>query len=580
MEVDVFICGAGPVGLILAVQLRRMGIAIYLVEQTPKSDETKYGRAGALSPRTMEHLDQLGLADPILQQCFVCKGTATFKEGQRVHGGGWDFVTKISDTTFNYISHLRQRYTETVFWEALERYGGTVHEGCRLVNFSMTEERQVQPSRYTVTLRDSDGTTNVVYARYIVGADGSKSTVRKNAGIEFKGSSTPLRWVRTDVVAITNMPDSRVGPVSIQTPEHGNVLWAPMDRGRTRIGFPFTAKMQEQYGNDVKQSDIEFEAAEALKPFSLKIEVVDWWTIYSVGHRLAQHYFMGEVPHDSTWSEELREQATYTNGVFLVGDAAHTHSSGTAQGMNTGIQDATNLAWKLAGVIQGWYRPELLSSYESERRPIAEEIIKLDQDISSLMSNKLPENYVGTQADVNEIFGERLDRNARLTTGLSVGYKICGPLNRPHETGCVSAGQRAPEVLLRKPGSLDPVRLYSLMQNTGRFWIILFHGEEWSALQRSTSQGRPGSLSCIKGFEATGKFITIIAGQALSVYDALGGSEPVGNAYFDVDHAAYERYGLEPCSGGVVVVRPDGYLGYACPLGRTGNLAEYFGAFT
>ncbi|KAL8717012.1 MAG: hypothetical protein Q9225_005711 [Loekoesia sp. 1 TL-2023] len=553
-----------------------MGLSIYLAEQSPKTNQIKYGRAGAISPRTMEYLDQLGLADAVLQQGFVCKSTATFKDGQKVHGRGWDFVTKISDTAFDYILHLRQMHTERIFRQALESLGGSTHEGSRLVDFSVREATKEQAPRYIVILENSDGSTSLINARYVVGADGGKSTVRKLAGIKFQGDSTPLEWVRIDAVVSTSMPGSRVGPVSIETSDHGNVLWAPMDHGRTRIGFPFTSKMRQKYGSDVMQKDVEFEVVEALKPFSLEITMVDWWTIYSVGHRLAERYFISPISSRPTTSHSPWKTENWTSGIFLTGDAAHTHSSGTAQGMNAGIHDATNLAWKLAGVIKGWHGPKILATYESERRPAAAEIIELDKSISSLMSGRIPETYPGPETDPSKIFGELLDHNAQLTVGLGVHYENDGFLNKSHTTGCILPGHRAPEVSLRKPGTFDPIRLYNLMQNTGKFWVIVFVGQPQVASSRNPAEQLRRIMEKIAPVT---EFLTIIAGQALSVDDGLTDMEPLGNAYFDVDHSAHRRYGLDARSGGVAVIRPDGILGYACHLDRIQDLEAYFGGF-
>ena len=580
MTVDVLICGGGPVGLILAYQLKRMGISIHLAEQSPKSAQIKYGRAGAISPRSMEYLDQLGLADTLLQQGFICKRTATFKDGQQVHGRGWDFVTKISDTAFDYILHLRQVYTERVFRQALESLGGTVHEGSRLVDFSVRAAREDQASWYTVILENSDGSTKLVNARYVVGTDGGRSTVRKLAGINFQGNSTPLNWVRIDAVVSTDMPHSRVGPVSLETSDHGNVLWAPMDHGRTRIGFPFTASMRQMYGSEITQANLEFEAVQALKPFNLKLIVVDWWTVYSVGHRLAEYYFVSPTSSHSTTSHNQSKTENRTSGIFLAGDAAHTHSSGTAQGMNAGIHDATNLAWKLAGVVKGWYDPKILATYESERRPAAAEIIKLDKSISSVMSGNIPDTYTGTETDPSKIFGELLDRNAELTVGLGVHYETDEFLNKSHTTGCIKPGHRAPEISLCKPGTLDPIRLYNLMQNTGRFWIFVFVGQpELVQGKAMTASYTQKLLLLMEKIAPMSEFSTVIAGQTLSLGDGLAEIEPFGNAYFDVDHSAHRRYEIEVHSGGIVVIRPDGILGFACPLDRIEDLEAYFDAF-
>lgn len=142
---------------------------------------------------------------------------------------------------------------------------------------------------------------------------------------------------------------------AIESPTHGNVLWAALDHGATRIGFAFTAERQKGYAEFNEAAAIA-EAIASVKPFSLKFKQVDWFTVYSVGQRIARNFF--------------------TKGcVFLAGDACHTHSSGAAQGMNTGIHDSINLAWKLSLVLRGMALPSILETYENERLPNVQKLI-------------------------------------------------------------------------------------------------------------------------------------------------------------------------------------------------------------
>jgi phenol 2-monooxygenase len=147
---------------------------------------------------------------------------------------------------------------------------------------------------------------------------------------------------------VTDLPKPRTY-CAIESPTHGNVLWAALDHGATRIGYAFTTQRQRSYETSDQDAAVK-KAIEAVKPSKLRFMQVDWWTIYVVGQRVA--------------TEFLRKDC-----VFLEGDACHTHSSGAAQGMNTGIHDAVKLAWKLSLVLVSLAKPELLTSYEAERRP-------------------------------------------------------------------------------------------------------------------------------------------------------------------------------------------------------------------
>lgn len=169
----------------------------------------------------------------------------------------------------------------------------------------------------------------VARRKFLIGADGAHSTVRHLLRITSSQGTTPLRWVRIDGVVTTDMPDSHEGAASLESPTHGNVLWANLDHGRSRVGFALSAALLEKYGEHPTREECIEEAKVAFKPFSLEFESVDWYTAYAVRHSVADTFIKDRI--------------------ILAGDACHSHSSGTAQGMNTGVHDAVNLAWKLAG---------------------------------------------------------------------------------------------------------------------------------------------------------------------------------------------------------------------------------------
>ncbi len=177
--------------------------------------------------------------------------------------------------------------------------------------------------------------------KYLVGANRGRSFVRRALDIPFDGSTTEDKWVRIDGIVETNMPKPRVYD-SIESPTHGNVLWPALDHAATRIGFEFTAERQKQYPEFNEAADIT-EAIASVKLFTLKFHQVDWFTVYSVGQRVARNFFTKDC-------------------VFLAGDACPTQSSGAAQGMNTGIHDACNIGWKLSMVLDGLASPSLLKT--------------------------------------------------------------------------------------------------------------------------------------------------------------------------------------------------------------------------
>ncbi|KAK5127303.1 hypothetical protein LTR08_004441 [Meristemomyces frigidus] len=558
-KVDVFVCGGGPVGLLVSYQLARLGLSTYTVERYDKTQQAMYGRASTLYPRTNEMLDQLDLMDEMSQVGFIGRGSVTFRSGKRVHGRGWGFISRMYDTFFDYCLNIRQKYSENIFRAALQRFGGCVHAGSILENFTV-DEKASDDYRVSVELTDKDGKPLRIKAKYIVGADGGRSSVRHIAGIPFEGEKTALHWIRIDAIIKTNMPDCRVGFGAIESPTHGNVLWVALDHGRTRIGFALTQELYDKYGENITEDAVKEEAVKAVAPFTLQFVMTDWWTLYSIGQRVAGRY-------------QDKER------VLLAGDAAHTHSSGAAQGMNTGMHDAVNLGWKLSGVLKGWYKPQILETYASERRTTAQHLIELDKSISSLISGKIPDNYSGSThgGDANLMLNDVLELSAQFTIGLGVSYVEDGVLNRPSNIAAIKPGHRGPDVTVRKPGSKLPTRLYELTKNFGKFWVVIFAGEPVYTGQKlkALRSSLDGVDSFTKRLADVFGFITIIAGPGLQPDEVLG-VESFGHSYYDVDHSAHSRYGITAGEGGIIILRPDGMLGCASQLDEGFAVAEYF----
>ena len=555
---DVIIIGGGPVGLLLAYQLTRLNIPTLIIEQHDKTQQDTYGRACTLFPRTLEMLDQLNLLDEMLQVGLIGRGSVTYKDGQRVHDRGWEMVSRMTDTYHDYCLNIRQKYSEDIFRSALERRGGKVNAGWTLKDFVLDDT--VDDYRISAEITDENGVTITAKSKYIIGADGGKSTVRSLAGIPFVGERSEFHWVRIDAVINTNMPDSRIGFGAIESATHGNVLWVALDHGRSRIGFALPKTLYEEYGEDVTEEIVKQEARKAMSPFKIEFVSVDWWTLYSIGQRVAQTF-------------------QYKEHILLAGDAAHTHSSGAAQGMNTGVHDAVNLAWKLAGVLKRHYEPEILQTYSSERRAVASHLIELDKTVSSLISGIIPSSYAGNthHGEANLVLRDVLESSAQFTIGLGVAYDPDGVLNKTSSVSSIRAGRRAPDALVRKPGSRLPTRLHDLMKNDGKFWVVVFAGEPLrtsaniEALRAYLDSDDSFTNRLTKAFE----FLTIIAGTGLQADEMLG-VEKFGRAYYDVDHTSHAKYGISTAEGAVLVVRPDGILAFAAGLDRGEKIGTYF----
>ena len=563
-EVDVLICGGGPVGLLTAYCLARYGISTCIIEQNERAKQTMYGRAAMIAPRTLEMLDQLDLTDALGQIGFVVRGQASYKDGVRTESKS-AASSDIKDTFFDYLLLCRQRYTEDIIREGYERYcKNSVEYGSRLLDFNLAEDKR-EPMVVS-TIEDREGRQSTIRSKYLVGADGGHSKVRDLAGIPFEGEHSNRHWIRIDGIVETNMPEARRGICGIQSASHGSVLWACLDHGRTRVGFVLPEKLWKERGESITRDDVIGEARKALQPFTLEFKSVDWWTVYSVGQRLAAQYRINDR-------------------IFIAGDAAHTHSSGAAQGMNTGLHDAVNLSWKLAGHINSWLSDDVLETYATERRPIANRIIEQDKIVSIVIGGELPEQFRGDpNADPHEILTRTYEANAALNTGLGIVYPedrltvVASSSDHPQ----LKPGERGSDILLQRPGVRLPVRLHSLFKFNGKFTVVSFCGDP-TRTKASIKRWRRilDGPESFKHYSADiFQYLTIVAStnEAGSPDERLG-VPCFGNAFYDVDGSAHDRYGVPIQDGAIVVLRPDGVIGTASHLGNGEAVSQYFAHF-
>ncbi|PLB46091.1 pentachlorophenol 4-monooxygenase [Aspergillus steynii IBT 23096] len=559
INTEVLICGGGPVGLLIAYSLALQGVDSVVVEKHDRAQQAMYGRAGTLYPRTLEMLDQLQLLDELNQIGYIAGNSVTYKKGQLVTSRGWHVMyQRMHETFLDYVLNIRQKHFEDVFRQEYERLGGKPLTCWRLDSFEVQDSC---PEDYKVTSTITDVAsekTSTVKSKFIIGADGGRSLVRSLADIPFNADQTEYKWVRIDGHFTTDMPDADLGFASLESESHGNVLWVQMDHGVKRIGFAMTDAMLAKYGSNLTLEDAKVEAVKAMAPFSLNFGDITWWTLYSINQGVADTF----VKNDR---------------VILAGDACHTHSSGAAQGMNTGVHDAVNLSWKLAGVVKGWYGNEVLQTYDTERRPAAQHLINLDRTFSAAISGKVPDAYKGQNITADELFTQAFDDNVQFNIGLGIHYTN-NLINKPPTATMVTAGWRAPDATVYAPGSRFPVRLFQLAPNTGIWSVIVLagHPDKTGArlshavneLQRLRDGAPSGML----------RFFTVVA-QAIGGGDQWSQIPRIGRLYYDTARSAHTAYNVSDSSGAVVVIRPDGILGHAARLNDLGDVFEYFKSF-
>ena len=458
-------------------------------------------------------------------------------------------MENIRDTDYDFTLVLRQMYTESIFREKLQAAGASYYQAMQCIDFQIDDSAPLDFHAVTSTfVNKGTNATFKLRSKYIIGADGGRSFVRKHAGIPFEGDSSEDKWIRIDGIVETNMPLNR-SYGAIESKTHGNVLWAPLDHGATRIGYAYSDAIAAKYPEGVTQEVAEREALESMKPFNVKFKEIHWWTLYTIGQRIAK-----------TFSKRDR--------VFLCGDAAHTHSSGAAQGLNTGIHDAVNLGWKLALRIRGLVKASVLETYSPERMTAVQKLINYDKDISTLMSHKWPNWYEGDKtADPYLLLGEIFEQAASFNTGLGISYSA-NIINQTAKADlAITPGSRPPDVHLITPGTNQEVRFQRITRNFGKFWVIVCTGNVSSTrlslfALRAFVGSTEGKALCTH--PAVG-FLTVCPTMGCSPYEAMG-MKPFGDLYFDKADAAHGKFGVDGAKGCIIILRPDGLVGSSGPL--------------
>jgi 2-polyprenyl-6-methoxyphenol hydroxylase-like FAD-dependent oxidoreductase len=492
IHTGVLICGAGAAGLTLAIELARRHVDFLLIDKTT----TPFGgsRGKGIQPRTLEIFEAMGVADRM-----VAAGGRYPAQRKYRADGGYDDVASVEAAApsaaepYGEPLMLPQHLTEGILRERLMELGHAPRYGHALADFEQDEQAGVSAR---VATPDGDVT---VRARYLIGADGGRSFVRKALGIDFPGESMNARAVVADL-SLSGLKDD---------------VWHRWNGGGAQQislcplrGTPlFQLQMPIPLEGEFDLSDAGIAAAIAARTgrADIVVHAVHWRSDYAMSSRLAERYRVGRV--------------------FIAGDAAHVHPPTGGQGLNTSVQDAWNLGWKLAAVLGG--APDaLLDTYEAERREVAAGMLGL--------ASKL--------LDAARLRGDL--RRGRETQQLDLGYPLSALTldERAHDasnSAVLRAGDRAPDAPCRGAAG-QPVRLFSLSGGGG--WLLL-------------------------RYEASGPS-AIAARSGLRIVD-------VGVRGELRDDGGYLRdaYGFQP--GDIALIRPDGYVGVLTGDEHGAALANY-----
>jgi 2-polyprenyl-6-methoxyphenol hydroxylase-like FAD-dependent oxidoreductase len=428
VKTEVLIVGAGPTGLALAIQLIRYGIDFVIVDK--REGTTPYSKAIGVQARTLEIYQQIDLADRLVDQGLIAKGVRLLEGGEARAEVPLSTLGE-GKSPYPFLLIVEQGKHEHLLYEFIRAHGHDVRWQTTLTDFSHDD------AGVAGTIINSNGEKQLVQAQYLVACDGSKSSVRTHLGLSFQGSTLERLFYVADVQLKWDFPHDMM--TACLARDRSTAFFPMPGEDRYRIVGVFPEDSDKIEG-EIPYDEIEKQILEDTQ-LQLDIYQVNWFSTYKVHSRRVNQFRVGRC--------------------FVAGDAAHIHSPAGAQGMNTGIQDGYNLAWKLALVLRGEAGPRILDTYNEERVENAERLLETTDRFFDLLVN--PDwllSFVRRQ-----IF----PRVAKFMIGLDSVNQFIFPLisqtgitYRGHSLGVdtgddfeVKAGDRMPYVLIDGKGVYD-----------------------------------------------------------------------------------------------------------------------------
>ncbi|MEJ0079031.1 MAG: FAD-binding monooxygenase [Alphaproteobacteria bacterium] len=600
-EVDILIVGCGPAGLTLAAQLSAFpDIKTAIVEQ--KSGPLLRGQADGIACRTMEMFEAFGFAERVAKEACWINETAFWKpdEKKRDHivRSGW--VQDVEDglSEFPHVV-LNQARVHDFYLDVMRKSPSRLepHYARRLIDLQMDEAGDnTNPYQVTARMERLDdahqGQIETARARYVVGCDGARSTVRKSIGRALSGDSANHAWGVMDVLAVTDFPDVRFKTL-IQSASDGSIIIIPREGGylfRLYIELDKLGADERVSDRNVTADDLIAKARRILKPHGLDVKEIPWWSVYEIGQRLCDKF--DDVP-EAAVAERLPR-------VFIAGDACHTHSPKAGQGMNVSMQDGFNLGWKLASVLRGRCAPHLLHTYSAERQTIAKELIDFDREWAALMASSKGFDPAETQ--------RYFVQHGRYTAGTATRYQpalLTGDAAHQHLAKGLTIGMRFHSAPVIRVADAKPVHLGHVVKADGRWRIFAFAGANDIGAANSSiralcdllaeSQELPirkytpadGDIDAVIDvraiFQQPHRELAIEAMPSLLLPQkgryGLRDYEKVFSPDLKSGQDIFTMRGIDREQGCLVIVRPDQFVAHVLPLDAYAELAAYFDGF-
>ncbi|EYB25594.1 hypothetical protein SNK05_005848 [Fusarium graminearum] len=665
-KVDVLIVGAGPAGLMAAAWMAHCGVNARIIDK--RNTKIFCGQADGLQCRSLEIFDSLGFADRVWKEANHMIEICMWNPGP-------DGIIRRSDRIPDTIVGLsrfqqvvvQQGRIERFFLDNIKKYSKDQIKVERAVlpeaieidksNLESTEdhpvtikirhlsEEEATPAQQATASKtqasdglfrsnlvfddevdndsalrkaqDRDAVTETIRAKYVIGCDGARSWVRSQIGLELQGEASDFIWGVMDIIPKTDFPDIRMR-CAIHSAENGSLMVIPRENQLVRLYIQLKEVTPDASGRADRSKispDVIFKAAQKIiHPYKLDYEYCDWWTAYQIGQRVGTAFDSHER-------------------IFLAGDAVHTHSPKAGQGMNVSMQDSYNLGWKIALVVKGIAKPDILKTYQSERRRVAQDLIEFDHRFSRLFSGRPAKDVMDEEGVSMEEFKDAFEKGNMFASGLSVNYgpsnivaKAGDPLAQADGTKVVSSpgvslteetfgkkqalatgipvGMRFNSFKVLNQACARPYHFQERLKADGRFRIVLFAGDILEPAQKSRVEEFCSRLDQHNSFlhrvtpkgQKVDSVIEVLTIHSSKRWDAdiirdfpsilRPWDDQTGYDYEkvhvdDVSYHegygnAYENYGVDKTRGCVVAVRPDQYVGWLGDLEDFDDLSDYF----
>ncbi|KAI1496213.1 phenol hydroxylase [Biscogniauxia marginata] len=661
-NVDVLIIGAGPAGLMAATWMAHCGVKTRIIDK--RNTKIFCGQADGLQCRSLEIFDSLGFADRawkeanhMIEICMWNPGSdGVIRRSDRIP----DTIVGLS--RFQQIV-LHQGRIERFFLDNIKKYSKDtikVERGVLPESLEIDESKVEDNSAYPVTVKlrhlteeeatpnqqisgskvpdglfrsnlvsgddeedlirkskSRPGTGEVIHAKYVIGCDGARSWTRRSLGFDFEGEATDFIWGVMDIIPITDFPDIRMR-CAIHSAENGSLMVIPRENKLVRLYIQLKEVTPDASGRADRSKitpDLIFSAAKKiLSPYNIDYEYCDWWTAYQIGQRVGTNF-------------------DAHGRVFLAGDAVHTHSPKAGQGMNVSMQDAYNLGWKVGLVARGIAKRGILTTYQSERRRVAQDLIDFDHRFSRLFSGRPAKDIMDAEGVSMEVFKDAFEKGNLFASGLSVNYgasnlvvKAGNPVEQGDGTKAVLStvtpiseetfekkqalanglpvGMRFNSFKVLGQADARPFHIQERLKADGRFRIVLFAGNILSATQKARVQKFCDYLDAPESFlhavtpkdqpiDSIIEVLTVHSSKRtdtellrdfpsiLHPFDKHTGWDYYKVFVDDVSYHegfgdVYKNYGIDKEQGCVVVARPDQYVGWIGELEDVDELRKYF----